>query len=430
MSDAPAIRPQLTKRQTGITLIMIMIIGVLSNYIYCLAVYVGPLHELHGWSMNSIALTYSVAMFCEIPTYIIGGALSNKFGMKKILVASGVLYGLSILASGLTSSVLIFIITQGVIGSLTMYGIYVCTLALINVMYPDKKGFVIGLLYGLQAAGAAFMAPMANYFVEAFNASTALVIQGVIFTVVMFICTMLVTDPYKGDKELMAKVQEEADEQELEEAMAGRSLEERPSMRWKRALLHPGIWILFVSVILIQMFGNVLVVDISEIAQSTYDITAARAAWIASAFAIGCGVGGIVVGIISDKIGPYRTTFWLGIVDGVLLIILAMVGAHSLTVFIIICIVQGFTYNGMTALNPIMITDAYDARDLGIMLAVIAVAYGIVGTIGPQLGLEVPFIPMLLICAVCSILGGFFSSFAKKSVNKYYNSIDSKCQVR
>ena len=191
MSDAPAIRPQLTKRQTGITLIMIMIIGVLSNYIYCLAVYVGPLHELHGWSMNSIALTYSVAMFCEIPTYIIGGALSNKFGMKKILVASGVLYGLSILASGLTSSVLIFIITQGVIGSLTMYGIYVCTLALINVMYPDKKGFVIGLLYGLQAAGAAFMAPMANYFVEAFNASTALVIQGVIFTVVMFICTML-----------------------------------------------------------------------------------------------------------------------------------------------------------------------------------------------------------------------------------------------
>ena len=430
MSEAFAVRPQLTRKQTALTLVMIMIIGVISNYIYCLAVYVGPLHEQHGWSTNTIVLAYSVAMFCEIPTYIIGGGLSNKFGMKKVLVCCGVLYGLAILASGLTSSVAVFVITQGVIGSLAMYGIYVCTLALINAMYPGRKGLVIGLLYGLQAAGAAFMAPLANFFIERFSASTALVWQGIIFTVIMFICCMLVTDPTKGDKELMAKIQKEAEDAELAEALEGKASEALPTMRWTRALRHPGIWILFVSVILIQMFGNVLVTDISEIAKSAYHVSSSDAAWLVTAFAIGCGIGGVVVGFISDKIGPYRTTFWLGIIDGVLLLILAVTGVHSFAVYAIICVIQGFTYNGMTALNPIMITDAYAARDLGIMLSVIAVAYAIVGTIGPQLGLSVAFVPMLIICAVCSILGGYLSSFARKSVNKYYESVDSKCVVK
>lgn len=428
MSEAMAIKPQLSKRQLVVTFIMIMVIGIFSNYIYCLAVYVGPLHDQHGWSMNTIVLAYSVAMFCEIPTYIIGGGLSNKFGMKKVLVACGILYGLAILGSGLASSVIMFIITQGVIGSLTMYGIYVCTLAIINATFPDKKGLTIGLLYGLQAAGGAFMAPLANLFIEKFDASMALVWQGIIFTIIMFVCCMLVTDPTKGDKEMMAKIQEDAEAAELAEALEGKA--ELPTMRWTKALRHPAIWILFTSVILIQMFGNVLCTDISEIAKSAYGVSAANAAWVASAFAIGCGVGGTVVGIISDKIGPYRTTFWLGIVDGVLLLLLAIIGVHSFMMYAIICIIQGFTYNGMTALNPIMITDAYAAKDMGIMLSVIAVAYAIVGTIGPQLGLSVPFIPMLIICAVCSIVGGYLSSFARKSMVKYYESIDSKCVVR
>lgn len=428
MSEAMAIKPQLSKRQLVVTFIMIMLIGIFSNYIYCLAVYVGPLHDQHGWSMNTIVLAYSVAMFCEIPTYIIGGGLSNKFGMKKVLVACGILYGLAILGSGLASSVIMFIITQGVIGSLTMYGIYVCTLAIINATFPDKKGLTIGLLYGLQAAGGAFIAPLANLFIEKFDASMALVWQGIIFTIIMFVCCMLVTDPTKGDKEMMAKIQEDAEAAELAEALEGKA--ELPTMRWTKALRHPAIWILFTSVILIQMFGNVLCTDISEIAKSAYGVSAANAAWVVTAFAIGCGVGGTVVGIISDKIGPYRTTFWLGIVDGVLLLLLAIIGVHSFMMYAIICIIQGFTYNGMTALNPIMITDAYAAKDMGIMLSVIAVAYAIVGTIGPQLGLSVPFIPMLIICAVCSIVGGYLSSFARKSMVKYYESIDSKCVVR
>ena len=104
------VKPELSKSAKLISLIMILLIGVISNYIYVLAVYVEPLNEMHGWSMNSIVMAYSVAMFCEFPAFIAGGWLMNRFGMRKVLIVCGTLYGLAILFSGLTSSVIVFVI--------------------------------------------------------------------------------------------------------------------------------------------------------------------------------------------------------------------------------------------------------------------------------------------------------------------------------
>lgn len=423
-------KPELSKSTKLISLIMILLIGVISNYIYVLAVYVGPLNEMHGWSENSIVMAYSVAMFCEFPAFIAGGWLMKKFGMRPVLVFSGALYGIAILLSGLTSSVTVFIICQGVLGSLAMYGVFICTLAIINVLYPKNKGLVMGILYGTQAAGGAAMAPIANAFIAHFNVSMALVWQGVLFTVIMIVCSLLIADPTKGDKEALAKAQEEADAEEAAAAIEGKEASQLPTMGWKKALTHPSFWIMFISIISIQMIGNLLVTDVSTLAEGQYGVTAATAALLVSAFSIGAGIGGVVVGFVSDKFGPYRTTFWMGIVDGALLLILAIVGQGSFIAFAVICVIQGFTYNGMTALNPIMMTDAYAAEDIGTTMGFMGISYMIVAVLGPQLGFSVPFVPMLIICGVLCIVGGFLSKFACTSINKYYRETGSQCKVR
>ena len=427
MTDNLTLKPKLSRRAQILSFIMIIIIGVVSNYIYCLAVYVGPLNEAHGWS---IVATYSVAMFCGCPAFLIGGALINKFGMKKILTICGVLYGLSILVSGLATNVYVFILSQGVMGALSMYGIFIATLSLINVLYPDRKGLVMGVLYGSQAAGASLMAPIANYFIATFNVGMALVLQGIIFTILMLVCCLLVSDPTKGDKEMQARIQQEADEAEAAEAVAGKAENELPTIGWKKAFTHPAFWLMFISVIAIQMIGNVLITDIPYIAESTYGAGETESAWVVSAFGIGSGIGGIVIGFISDKIGSYRTTCLLGIFDGVVLAILAAAGAKSFMLFAVICVIQGFTYNGITTLNPIMMTDSYKARDLGTVIGIMSISGILVSIVGPQLGLSVPFVPMLGICAVLSVIGGLLAVAAKKSLNSYYKSIDSHCVIR
>lgn len=424
MSEITCSRPNLKKSTKLISLIMILIVGVISNYIYVLSVYVSPLNETYGWSMNTIVLTYSMAMFFECPAFILGGILSNKFGMKRMLVVSGALYGLAILFSGMTKSVVLFIICQGVIGSLAMYGVFICTLALINTLYPKNKGLVMGILYGSQALGGAVMAPIATFFIDRFNVSMALVIQGVIFTVIMVVCCLLVADPTKGDKELQAKIQNEADMEEA--AAAGINY----NMSWKRVIRHPSFYLIFFSIILIQLIGNVLVTDIAYIAEANYEIDAAQAALTVSLFNIGAGAGGVVVGFVSDRIGPFRTTMLLGVIDGILLAIMAVIGSGSFIAFIVIATVQGFTYNGLTTLNPIMTTDAYGQKDLGINMGLIGVSIIIVGIAGPQFGLMLPFVPMLGICAVLSVAGGILAILASRSLNKYYKDKNISASIR
>lgn len=414
MAEALGNQIKVSKVRLVMSLIFILIIGVISNYIYVLAVYVGPLSEFHNWSPNSIVLAYSVAMFVMIPAFMVGQVISNKFGMKRIMVASSVLYGLAILLSGVVKNVWMFVVCQGVMGSIGMYGILICTIQIVNLLYPTRKGLVMGLLYGSQAAGAAALAPVATVFIENFNVSMALILQGVLFTIVLFVCSIFITDPTKDGAV--------AEDETLDSG--------RPSMTWKKMLTHPGFYLMSLSIFTIQMIGNVLITDAAYLAESVYQATPAQAAYGVSLFSIAAGIGGVVVGFVSDKMGSYKTTAILGILDGILLAILAIAGASNFTVFLVILAIQGFTYNGITTLNPVMATDAFGEKELGICIGFLGIASMAVSFVGPQLGLSIPFVPMIGICAVLSVIGGVLVVFAKKTFNSYYKSIGSNVVIK
>ena len=428
MTERTAATLEISKKDKVLSLALIIIVGTFTNFIYVLSVYVQPLHEAHGWSMNLIVMALSVSYVVMIPAYLLTGFVTVKVGMKKLLVMSAVAYGLSILVSGLVTNVYLFIFFMGFLSSFAMYGVFMASIALINVLYPEKKGTALGLLYAVQTLGAAAFGPMANYFILRYSVGTSLVIEGVIFTILMLVGSILVKDPTKGNKELMKQIQDEAEAEEIAEAMKGKK--EMPTMRWRQALRHRGIYILVLSMILVQMFGNVVTADGVVLATTIYGVSSTVAAYLTSIIGIGGAVGAAVVGIISDKIGPFRTTFLLSILDGLVLIALAITGTHSFIFFAIVVTFQMFTYNGLNALNAIMMTDAFHPNDLGVMMAMYGVAMTIVGTIGPQIGLSMPFIPMVIVCAVCAIIGGFLCLPVIRSINKYYEGIGSLTRVR
>lgn len=428
MTERTAATLEISKKDKILSLALIIIVGTFTNFIYVLSVYVQPLHEAHGWSMNLIVVALSVSYVVMVPAYLFAGIITVKIGMKKLLVISAVAYGMSILVSGIVTNVYLFIFFMGILSSFAMYGVFLASIALINVLVPEKKGTAMGLLYAVQTLGAAAFAPLANFFILRYSVTTSLIIEGIVFTVLMLIGSILIKDPTQGNKELMKKIQDEAEAEEIAEAMEGKK--EVPSMRWRKALRHRGIYILLLSIILVQMFGNVVTADGVVLATTIYGVSSTVAAYLTSIIGIGGAVGAAVVGIISDKIGPFRTTFLLSILDGLILIALAISGTHSFIFFSIVVTFQMFTYNGLNALNAIMMTDAYHPNDLGVMMAMAGVAMTVVGVIGPQIGLSMPFIPMVIVCAICAIIGGFLCLPVVKSINKYYEGIGSLTRVR
>ena len=419
-----------TKGQQVMTMFMIILIELCINVIYVLSIFVGPLNEMYGWSENLIVVAYTIVMFCELPAYLIGGWCMAKFGVKKFQVVAGTLFGLSILLSGLTTNVYVFVAAQGVMAGLTMMAVYLANIARINAIFPKSKGLAMGIMYGASGFGGVLLSPALAMLIEVFNVRAVLIGEGLIFTVVLFFSTLLIPDPTKGNKELQKKIQEEADAAEAAEAVAGKAVNTLPTMRWKRAIKHPAIWLIFLSIIAIQMIGNVLVTDIPVLADRVYGIDEISSSWAVSGFSLGVGLGGVIIGWLSDKFGPYKITYWMGLVFGFLLVLFAVVGAKSFMIFAVVCIAQGVAYGGMTTLNPIMITDSYHIDDLGIMMGVMGLSYGVVGGIGPQLGLSLPFIPMIVGCAVLCIVGGILAKMACASLNKYYRAEGSDCVVK
>ena len=372
---------KISKKDKILSLAMIILVGTFTNFIYVLGVYVQPLHEAHGWSMNLIVLALSVSYAVMIPAYLVTGVVTAKFGMKKLLVISSVAYGLCILVSGVVTNVYLFIVFMGILSSFAMYGVFMASIALINVLFPESKGTAMGLLYAFQTLGAAVFAPFANALILHYSVTTSLIIEGVAFTVLMLLGSIFVKDPTKGNKELMKKINDEAEAMEIAEAMRGKA--EVPSLRWKQAIRHPGIYIIMLSIIFVQMFGNVITSDGVVLATTIFGVSSTTAAYLTTIIAIGGAVGAMAVGLMSDRIGPFKTTLILSVVDGVVLLGLAAVGTHSFIIYAAVATFQMFTYNGLNALNAIMMTDAYHPDDIGVMMALVGVAMTVVGVVGP-----------------------------------------------
>ena len=418
--------PGVSKGRLIISLIAILLMGVICSYIYVLSVYVSPLNEAHGWSMNSIVLAYSIAMFVAPFAFAFSKPVADKFGRKNTLIGMGVIYGLAIAASGLTSSVIVFIIAQGIICSFAMYAMNFCMILLINIIWPNLKSTVMGIMYGCSTFGGALLAPIAVFFIGKFSVGTALVIQGLLFAVIMLICGLLIWDPSKGNKKLAEQMDEESEQLGAEFTPPA----ERISMPIKKVVRHPSIYIYIISIILIQLIGNLLVTDASALATMTYAITEAKAALAITMMNIGAGFGGIICGFMGDRVGHFKLTFWLGVLDGVLIVILGLMGLKTFGMFVALCTIQGFTYNGITALNPAMNTVAWGEKSLGTTMAMSAIGTIIVAFIGPQLGFMVSMRSMLLICGLASAVGGILALLVAKTCTSYYKSVGSDVVVR
>lgn len=393
-----------------LSLILIFVIGTLFCAIYSLAVYIGPLSVERGWAPEETVLTFTFSMFVTSPAFIIGGLLLKKIPAKPLVVVCVTAYGLCIAASGMVHSVVGFIILQGILCGLLEYIAFVGILNIINKTFPSNQGLATGVLYGSTAVGSAILAPAATYLCTAYSVSTALIIQGIIVAVLAFIATMLLKNPKTHDAAADAAAEEMTE------------IHEEYGMNWKQMIKSSSFYMLFIAMVLTQLIGNVLVTDTAYIAEGTLGVDPMKSAFVISAFNIAAGLGGIGIGMFSDKIGPVRTLTATSIFNAALLVIMALLGVSNFYVFAIIVTVQGFTFNGLTTLSPVIIGTAYGQRNLGVNIGVFGIASMIVGFIGPQLGLMVSPRPMFLICAAACVAGAFLSIGSGKAVNRHYKA--------
>jgi OFA family oxalate/formate antiporter-like MFS transporter len=120
--------------------------------------------------------------------------------------------------------------------------------------------------------------------------------------------------------------------------------------------------------------------DVADTAEQAGKIAGTAMAW----YAILNGLGRIIWGTVSDKIGRRAALFLMCLIQGVMMLLFFKVGASSLGLIIGACII-GFNFGGNFALFPAATADFFGNRNVGSNYPWVFLAYGIAGIAGPQI---------------------------------------------
>ncbi|MBN1884776.1 MAG: MFS transporter, partial [Candidatus Krumholzibacteriota bacterium] len=150
-----------------------------------------------------------------------------------------------------------------------------------------------------------------------------------------------------------------------------------------------GLWLMFTGSALaglmvigvIRLFGIDALQASGARTAATAGITAGTAmAW----YAILNGLGRIVWGTVSDRIGRKIALFLMCLFQGVIMLLFFRMG-HTVAGLVAGACIIGFNFGGNFALFPAATADFFGNRNLGTNYGWVFLAYGVAGIAGPQI---------------------------------------------
>ena len=125
--------------------------------VYTWSFFQKPIMAAYGWNNVQVMWIFSIAICFLGLSAAVGGMILPKYGPKKLATTGALLYGIGYLISAYAmtiSNLPLFYIGFGVIGGIGLGLGYVTPVATASKWFPDKKGFITGMVvmgFGLGA---------------------------------------------------------------------------------------------------------------------------------------------------------------------------------------------------------------------------------------------------------------------------------------
>jgi OFA family oxalate/formate antiporter-like MFS transporter len=118
---------------------------------------------------------------------------------------------------------------------------------------------------------------------------------------------------------------------------------------------------------------------------STAEASAIAGTAMAVFFSLANGIGRIVWGTLSDKLGRKTSIIIMTATQGILVILFTYMAGSEILLYLGATLI-GFNFGGNFALFPTITADTFGARNVGQNYPFVFLAYGVGGILGPILG--------------------------------------------
>ncbi|MFH1403523.1 MAG: OFA family MFS transporter [Candidatus Altiarchaeota archaeon] len=368
--------------------------------IYSWSVFTGrltmPLENggIYGFTATEAAWIFSAGLATFAVVMVAAGRMQAKIGPRPIAMAGGIVLGVGYILGGFfgTSfiSQLFFI---GIVGGAGIGLGYVVPIAVGVKWFPDKKGMITGLAVAGFGFGATIWVKLAgSWFGGLLNVTnvfglpgvqSVFVIYGAAFLLLVMVGSIVMVNPPEGYKPAGWEPPKDSG---TTKASGSVNLSSGEMLRTPQFFM---LFIMFLCSALaglmviycIQLFGIDALVASGAVANAKdAGVVAGTAmAW----YAILNGLGRIVWGAVSDKLGRKTSLFLMCLLQGVVMLLFYKLGSSEIGLIVGACII-GFNFGGNFALFPAATADFFGNKTVGVNYGYVFLSYGVAGIAGPQ----------------------------------------------
>ena len=363
MHDAPQVLP----RAAGwiyVSVILGAALGMLAGYAPLFnataGVFVRPLAAEFGWGRSQASLSYAASMFGLAVVSPIVGAMMDRFGVRRVIVCSAIVFGLATAAMSLQNgSMLMWValsVVVGVSGAATSVLGY---LAVLPQWFDRRLGLALGIAMCGLGAGTVILPITAQFLVTTFGWRMAYVCLGVGSVALSLVACGLLRERFSGSRGV----------KHVPEGVA-LAVAMRSYRLW-------AIWLVFVlSSAATLSLGPHLP---SLFADRGFD--AAMAARSASMVGVGLLVGRLLTGLLIDKIHAplVASVFFVGGAVGVFL----LRGTHDYAALLVATTLIGLTIGAEGDLISYLVRSYFGLASFGSLFGIAFSGYGLGAVIGP-----------------------------------------------
>jgi len=360
-----------------------ILMQVVLGMLYSWSVFRGPLAKAYGWSNVQTNAPFSYSILALVAGTILGGFWQDRSGPRLVASVGGALIGLGWLMSALLGGTPgALILTYGcVVGLGTGFG-YVAPIATLVKWFPDKRGMMVGLaVMGIGISPlvfAVFIERLIGADASRFASTipSTFIVIGIVSAAAVVGAAQFCKTPPAGWKP--------------EGWTPG------PASVSTRQQVPPGgmlaTWQFYVLWLIYFLGASVGLVAISQVAPlaATMPKTAAAltAGMTVGIVAVFNGVGRLVWGSISDRLGRVHTMCIMGLCAAIACAFVVRDAGGISQLLVGLCLAV-FAFGGYLALMPAVTADYYGPKNVGANYGLVFTAFGVSGFFVPRYFAEI-----------------------------------------
>ncbi len=344
----------------------------------------------YGFSNTQTQMIFAAGLAAFAVVMVLAGRMMPKIGPRKLAIAGGVVLGAGYILAGLFGgrSFPALFVFVGIIGGAGIGLAYVVPIAVGMKWFPDKKGMISGLAVAGFGFGALLWIKLAGNWANLISdvgLGTTFVIYGAAFFLACVIGSVWMVNPPEGWKPKgWNPPQADPSGNHVAGAVDFTSGEmlRRPQFYMILLCFAFGASAGLMSIGLMKLF------PMKAMMAGGMDWAAASAVAgtaMAVFFSLANGIGRIVWGTLSDKLGRKASIVTMMATQGVIVILFQWMAGTPALLYLGAALI-GFNFGGNFALFPSITADTFGTKNVGQNYGWVFLAYGIGGILGPIMG--------------------------------------------